>query len=135
MYYGQNREDETINNLIVSKYGENFTGSILDLGANDGVTLSNSRFFVERGWMAVLVEAGSKPFSKLMLNTINDELCINCAIGRENGYLTFYESNNLLNTNDVGLVSSETETIFVNRISAIIVAGPHLPSTVAPTDF
>jgi FkbM family methyltransferase len=106
MYYGQNREDETINNLIVSKYGENFTGSILDLGANDGVTLSNSRFFVERGWKAVLVEAGSKPFSKLMLNATNGELCINCAIGRENGHLTFYESNNLLNTNDVGLVSS-----------------------------
>ena len=68
MYYGQNKEDEIINNLIVSKYGENFKGSILDLGANDGVTLSNSRFFVERGWHGVLVEAGNKPFEKLFAN-------------------------------------------------------------------
>ena len=106
MYYGQNKEDEIINNLIVSKYGENFKGSILDLGANDGVTLSNSRFFVERGWHGVLVEAGNKPFEKLIANSDPSTICINCAIGNENGSLNFYESNNLLNSEDVGLVSS-----------------------------
>ena len=106
MYYGQNKEDEIINNLIVSKYGENFKGSILDLGANDGVTLSNSRFFVERGWHGVLVEAGNKPFEKLIANSDPSTICINCAIGNENGSLNFYESNNLLNAEDVGLVSS-----------------------------
>jgi hypothetical protein len=50
MFYGQNKEDETINNLIVSKYGSDFKGTILDLGANDGVTLSNSRYFYENNW-------------------------------------------------------------------------------------
>ena len=92
--------------MIVSKYGENFKGSILDLGANDGVTLSNSRFFVERGWHGVLVEAGNKPFEKLIANSDPSTICINCAIGNENGSLNFYESNNLLNAEDVGLVSS-----------------------------
>jgi FkbM family methyltransferase len=106
MYYGQNKEDEIIQNLIVSNYGENFKGSILDLGANDGVTLSNSRFFVERGWHGVLVEAGNKPFEKLIANSDPSTICINCAIGNENGSLNFYESNNLLNAEDVGLVSS-----------------------------
>jgi FkbM family methyltransferase len=106
MYYGQNKEDEIINNLIVSKYGADFKGSILDLGANDGITLSNSRFFIENGWSAILVEAGTLPFNKLMKTILPNTIAINCAIGNHDGDLTFYESNNLLNSDDVGLVSS-----------------------------
>lgn len=106
MYYGQNKEDEVINSLITAKYGSDFKGTILDLGANDGITLSNSRYFIENGWSAVLVEAGKLPFSKLM-NTIQpNTIAINCAIGNQDGWLTFYESTNLLNADDVGLVSS-----------------------------
>lgn len=106
MYYGQNKEDEIIHNLLVSRYGDSFKGCILDLGANDGITLSNSRYFIQNGWRAILVEAGSTPFNKLMLNATHGELCINCAIGKENGSMKFFESTNLLNADDVGLVSS-----------------------------
>lgn len=106
MYYGQNNEDELINNLIISKYGKDFKGTILDLGANDGITLSNSRFFIENGWSGVLVEAGKLPYDKLMKNILPKTIAINSAIGNQNGNLTFYESKNLLNANDVGLVSS-----------------------------
>lgn len=106
MYYGQNKEDEIINNLIVSKYGSDFKGTILDLGANDGVTLSNSRFFIENGWRGTLIEAGKLPYQKLMNTILPNTIAINCAIGNKNGFLTFYESTNLLDSNDVGLVSS-----------------------------
>ncbi len=106
MYYGQNKEDEIINNLIVSKYGSDFKGTVLDLGANDGITLSNSRFFIENGWRGVLVEAGKLPYQKLMTTILPNTIAINCAIGNQDGYLTFYESNNLLNNDDIGLVSS-----------------------------
>ena len=106
MYYGQNKEDEVINNLIVSKYGSDFKGTILDLGANDGITLSNSRYFIENGWRGVLVEAGKLPYVKLMTTSLPNTLAINCAIGNQDGYLTFYESKNLINPDDVGLVSS-----------------------------
>jgi FkbM family methyltransferase len=106
MFYGQNKEDEIINNLIVSKYGSEFKGSILDLGANDGITLSNSRFFLENGWRGVLVEAGRLPYQKLMTTILPNTIAINCAIGNQDGSLTFYESTNLLNSDDVGLVSS-----------------------------
>ena len=106
MYYGQNKEDEVINNLIVSKYGSDFKGTILDLGANDGITLSNSRYFIENGWRGVLVEAGKLPYEKLMTTILPNTIAINSAIGNQNGFLTFYESTNLLNSNDVGLVSS-----------------------------
>jgi len=110
MYYGQNKEDEIINNLIVSRYGSDFKGSILDLGANDGVTLSNSRFFIENGWVGYLVEAGRNPFSLLERNYLNKSgipiNLYNVAIGNEDKFLTFYESNSLLSSNDIGLVSS-----------------------------
>jgi FkbM family methyltransferase len=106
MYHGQNKEDEIINNLIVSKYGSDFKGTILDLGANDGITLSNSRYFIENGWKGILVEAGKLPYQKLMATILPNTKAINSAIGNENGFLTFYESTNLLDANDVGLVSS-----------------------------
>jgi len=106
MYHGQNKEDEIINNLIVSKYGSDFKGAILDLGANDGITLSNSRYFIENGWNGILVEAGKLPYEKLMTTILPKTIAINCAIGNQDGYLTFYESNNLLNNDDIGLVSS-----------------------------
>ena len=106
MYYGQNKEDEVINNLIVSRYGSDFKGTILDLGANDGITLSNSRYFIENGWRGILVEAGKLPYQKLMTTILPNTIAINSAIGNENGVLTFYESTNLLDANDVGLVSS-----------------------------
>lgn len=106
MFYGQNREDEIINNLIVSKYGSDFKGTILDLGANDGITLSNSRYFIENGWRAVLIEAGKLPYQKLLTTLLPQTTAMNIAIGKEDGILTFYESKNLINPDDVGLVSS-----------------------------
>ena len=106
MYYGQNKEDEVINNLIVSRYGTDFKGTFLDLGANDGITLSNSRYFIENGWSAVLIEAGKLPYEKLMTTVLPNTVAINCAVGNQDGFLTFYESKNLINPDDVGLVSS-----------------------------
>ena len=106
MYYGQNKEDEIIHQLITSKYGNDFKGSFLDLGANDGITLSNSRFFIQNGWNGILVEAGKLPYQKLMTTILPNTIAINCAIGTQDGFLKFYESDNLLNTGDIGLVSS-----------------------------
>jgi FkbM family methyltransferase len=108
MYFGQNLEDKTISELITQKYGAEYIGSILDIGANDGITLSNSRFFYQNGWKAYLVEAGKTPFHALMSNTINFDnvFCYNIALGNENKSLTFFESSNLLNQFDKGLVSS-----------------------------
>jgi FkbM family methyltransferase len=41
-----------------------------------------------------------------MATILPNTIAINSAIGNENGFLTFYESTNLLDANDVGLVSS-----------------------------
>jgi FkbM family methyltransferase len=108
MFFGQNLEDKIINEYITQKYGADFIGSILEIGANDGVTLSNSRYFYVNSWKAYLVEAGKTPFQFLMFNTLAYEnvYLYNVAIGNENNNLTFYESSNLLHQNDIGLVSS-----------------------------
>lgn len=40
----------------------------LDVGANEGVTISNSLPFIELGWRAILVEPAPAVFKKLVAN-------------------------------------------------------------------
>lgn len=51
MSYSQSGED-----LIIAEYFGEFKGKLLDIGANDGVTFSNSRVLIESGWGGVLIE-------------------------------------------------------------------------------
>lgn len=60
MAYSQNNEEQ----LIKQYFGE-ATGKALDIGANDGKTLSNSLACIERGWSATLVEPSEKCFKQL----------------------------------------------------------------------
>lgn len=106
MYYGQNNEDKIINDYILKKHGPDYIGSVLEIGANDGITLSNSKFFRDLGWEGFLVEAGKKPFDKLIENVLGNSKCYNVALGSENCKLKFYESGDLLGLRDTGLVST-----------------------------
>lgn len=63
--YSQNGEQ-----LQVLKYFGSQRGTVLDVGANDGVLLSNSRALIELGWSAVLVEPAETAFAKLMENNL-----------------------------------------------------------------
>jgi FkbM family methyltransferase len=55
--YSQDSEDDVILHHIKNKNG----GVILDIGANDGITYSNSRMFIEKyDWKAVLIEPTKK---------------------------------------------------------------------------
>lgn len=58
--YSQNNEEQ-----VILDYFKDFSGSLLDIGANDGVTFSNSLALIERGWYASLVEPSPSAFSKL----------------------------------------------------------------------
>lgn len=51
MSYTQNDEER-----IILKYFGDKVGHLTDIGANDGITFSNSRALIERGWSADLVE-------------------------------------------------------------------------------
>lgn len=102
--YSQNQEDKFILN-----YFGNYKGTLLEVGANDGQTLSNSKLFIEQGWKAHLVEPG-RTFSDLVkLYYTNPNVHLhNYAIGGQfNKEATFYESGaHVIGGSDIGLVSS-----------------------------
>jgi hypothetical protein len=58
--YSQNNEEE----VIVKRFGDR-VGAFLDIGAYDGVNLSNTRRLAELGWSGVLVDGSSFSFSRL----------------------------------------------------------------------
>lgn len=105
MNYSQNLEQEAI-----IKYFGDYKGTFLDLGSNDGVTLSNTRALSELGWCGVLVEPSPQAFPKLKkLYEEEKKGCFylyNCAIGNNNGKGVLHDSGELLKTGDRALVST-----------------------------
>jgi FkbM family methyltransferase len=90
--YSQNNEEEVIVNFF---YKNKNDGKFLDIGAYDGITLSNTYRLVELGWSGTCVEPSSVVFSKL-LNTHKDNQkikLVNAAITEKSELLRFYESN------------------------------------------
>lgn len=102
--YSQNNEEEIIRNYFNSSLV-----SYLDIGANDGKTLSNSYAFYLAGSEGVCVEASPKAFGLLQKNQPNSIL-INSAVGTYDGNITLYESGELLGNGDTSLVSSTVES-------------------------
>lgn len=74
MNYSQNDEQEAI-----LRYFGRSTGSLLDIGAFDGLTFSNSRALLELGWIGVLVEPDPWNVQKLIVNTTKLNCDIICA--------------------------------------------------------
>jgi FkbM family methyltransferase len=103
MSYSQNNEEQ-----IILEYFGNETGRVLDIGANDGRTLSNSLALIERGWEAVLVEPDPAAYGRLHeLHKDNNQVrCVQIAIGTAIGKMEFHSSGTLLNADDVSLVST-----------------------------
>lgn len=104
--YSQNKEQEAILN-----YFREFKGAFLDIGCNDGITLSNTRALAELGWCGILVDASPKAYLKLKQNykDLNTKGCFymyNFAIGEKNGEVELEESGSLMGPNDTGLVST-----------------------------
>lgn len=102
--YSQNAED-----LFVLDYFKGFKGTLLEIGANDGRTLSNSLLLIENGWKAHLIEPGRKVFDSLYaLHAFNPRVKLyNYGIGEQSGIFKFYESGeHVLHGGDLGLVSS-----------------------------
>jgi FkbM family methyltransferase len=104
--YSQN--DEQVH--IVNFFGD-YVGNFLDIGANDGVTLSNTCELFRRGWGGVYVEPSEKCFKELLsIMLVHSNIHgYNVAIGKENGTFDFWESGEHLGKGDHGLLSSLKE--------------------------
>lgn len=116
MKYSQNNEEK----IILDHFGD-FTGTFLDIGANDGITFSNSYALVEKGWKGACVEASPKAFKRLKkLHKGKPVECTNVAIADYDGTITLNESGSLVTENDVALVSSTMDAELARWTSANI---------------
>lgn len=106
--YSQNSEDTIIINFFNNKYGHDFKGVLLDLGANDGRTFSNALRLIQKGWAGVLVEASKQSFAQLEKEHAGNDAvqCINIGVADRVGTLVFHESGEHIGKGDHSLVST-----------------------------
>jgi FkbM family methyltransferase len=100
--YSQNNEQN-----IILQHFRHRKGTFLDLGAYDGINLSNVRALAELGWSGVMVEASPTVFEQLKKNyeDFPDVELHNCAVGAMTGILDFHDNHNAVGT----LHKGETE--------------------------
>lgn len=84
--YGQ---DLWIQKFLISKGIRR--GRVLDIGANDGITFSNSYLLEKDGFDAVCIEPNPDIFRTLTKERAC--VCLNCGVGLESGHLTFLQVN------------------------------------------
>lgn len=87
-YYSQNDEERVLVELF-----NGFTGKFLDVGAYDGVEMSNTRKLLELGWSGVLVEPAPHNFEKLIQNCVeysDRTVLIQAAMSDKRGMTKFW---------------------------------------------
>lgn len=101
--YSQNDEER-----IILNYFRGEPGLLLDIGANDGIILSNSLALMQAGWAGCFVEPSPAAFARLEALYEGKVMAnlFNFALSDITGDFTFYESGEHLNCGDVALVSS-----------------------------
>ncbi len=87
--YSQYNEQE----IILEFFKDKPVGRFLDIGANDGVSGSNTRALAELGWSGVLVEVNPRIFVKLLENCkkFPKLQCVNAAVMASGGLFEFSE--------------------------------------------
>lgn len=103
-WLGQNQEDK----FILEYFGKDFKGTLLSIGENDGLCLSNTFNLISLGWKALLIEPAPTVFNALKKRHQWNEnvYCWKVAVGTKNERMPFYESGQLLGKGDKALVST-----------------------------
>lgn len=78
MFYGQHKEDAYIDTL----FPKNYIGACVEVGAYNGIDMSNTYYFEKMGWRALCIEPILNEFNKC--KQVRKE-CINCCIAEEDG--------------------------------------------------
>jgi FkbM family methyltransferase len=88
--YSHNNEDEYLDGY----FKDINTGFFVDIGANDGITGSNTRRLFDKGWTGVAVEASPKTFDVLVKNYANQDRVrlVHAAITDTLGSVKFWEN-------------------------------------------
>lgn len=99
MSYSQNNEEAA----ILEAVGDIRDGVLLDIGAYDGRTRSNSLALIEKGWEGVLVEPSPVPFAALVELHGDNPLKVtlmNCLIGVDCRIVGFWPSADGVSTTE-----------------------------------
>lgn len=92
MDYSQNGEQE-----IILQYFGDFVGRFLEIGACDGLLVSNTLALVERGWSGLMVEPSPRAFIALRdRHGSNPKLTlVHAAAGGDYGLVKFWEESTI----------------------------------------
>ena len=86
MYYSQFEQDK----FVYENYFQGKTdGYFVDIGAHDGTTFSNSKFYEELGWTGVCVEPNPKVFETLQAD--RKCKCVMKAVADRTGWAQFFQ--------------------------------------------
>lgn len=98
----QNSEDQ----FVLGQFDA--PGVLLEIGANDGITFSNSKLLIELGWEAYLIEPGSICGELYLLHKSNPKVHVySYGIGEREEKVKFWESGaHVKGGVDTGLVST-----------------------------
>jgi FkbM family methyltransferase len=84
-YHSQGGQDRFIDTIVLNRLEG---GTYVEIGANDGLTISNTLFFEKvRKWRGCCVEPNPVQFGKLTKN--RDAKCLNICVGAQNGVCSF----------------------------------------------
>lgn len=84
-YFSQFRQDEFLNEVVFDRKRNGF---FIDIGAHDGVSISNSLFFEkQKDWNGICIEPNPNVYSQLVKN--RQSVNINKCIGNQNKTVTF----------------------------------------------
>lgn len=107
--YSQNNEEE----IILNYFGDH-VGRFLDIGAYDGVTLSNTRALALKGWRGMLIEPSPSAFLKLIdLYGGNEKMeLLNCAVCRGGGLRRLFYETECFSTIEPAILAKHTDKKF-----------------------
>lgn len=87
-YYGESKEDLIIYKAIYNS-NPHYNGTFIELGAFNGIDLSNTKFFEDNfNWNGVLIEPVKELYDQLIINRPNCD-CYNYVISKTEGEVDF----------------------------------------------
>jgi FkbM family methyltransferase len=86
--------------IILEFFKDKNDGIVLDIGAYNPVTFSNSRALINKGWSAVLVEPSPRCFSTIMrfYKDVPNVTLVNAFVGNGSGLIQFHDSEGAVAT-------------------------------------
>lgn len=123
--YGQEAEDIYLQEIFEMKYGSNYKGFYIDIGAHHPYRFSNTQWAYRRGWTGINIEPNEE-LIRLFGRVRSKDININCGIGKEEKIMKYYKFEEpALNTFDEKefygrRIPSEITSVPVRRIDSVL---------------